>query len=258
METPLISVIMPLYNAEKYLEAALTSVQHQTYPNWELIIINDASTDGSALVARKFFSEDPRIRYENLSVNKGTAHCRNRAIHLAKGDYIAFLDSDDLWAPDKLELQLQFMEKRNCDVSFSSYLFVNEEGNLLGKRVRALPTLSFKKQLRNNYIGNLTGMYRCKTIGKVFSPPLRKRQDWALWLEVIKRSGKPALGMQLDLAFYRKRKNSISSNKFGLLKHNFLFYKTHLGQSLPKAILSTVRFLWEYFVVRPKYIQNVK
>lgn len=256
MDAPLISIITPIYNSEKFLEAALTSVQNQTYSHWELILIDDASTDNSERVAEEFFLEDSRITYEKLSVNQGTAVCRNRGIELAKGDFIAFLDSDDFWVPDKLDIQVDFMQRQDCDVSFSNYLIVDEEGNSLKRRVLAMPMLSYDKQLRNNYIGNLTGMYRSKTIGKVFSPKLRKRQDWGLWLEAIKRSEKPALGIPLDLAFYRKRSDSISTDKLRLIKYNFLFYRDHLKQSLPKSIWSLAQFFFEYFFVRPKYIKR--
>lgn len=258
MDIPIVSVITPIYNSEKFLEAAILSVQNQTYSNWELILVDDASTDASEKIAREFYSEDSRITYEKFPENRGPAASRNRAIEMAKGEYIAFLDSDDFWAPDKLEIQVDFMQRKNCDVSFSSYILVDEKGNSLGKRVVAIPALTYEKQLRNNYIGNLTGMYRSGTIGKVFSPQLKKRQDWGLWLEAIKRSGQPALGIQVPLSFYRKRKDSISTNKLGLLKHNFFFYKTHLGLSWPASIYCMGRFLWEYFMVRPKFIQKSK
>lgn len=258
MDIPLISIITPIYNSEIFLEAAIMSVQGQTYSNWELILIDDASLDGSANIAREFYLEDPRIIYEKLPVNRGPAVSRNRAIQLAKGEYIAFLDSDDFWAPDKLEMQLDFMQRKNCDVSFSSYLLVDAKGDSLGRKVVAMPALTYDKLLRNNYIGNLTGMYRSGTIGKVFCAEIRKRQDWGLWLEAIKRSGKPALGIPLELAFYRIRKDSISTNKFGLLKHNFLFYKNHLGKSWIRSIYCMSIFLWEYFAVRPKFIQKIK
>lgn len=256
MDAPLISIITPVYNSEKFLEAAITSVQNQTYSNWQLILIDDASTDSSEKIAKEFYSGDSRISYEKLPVNRGAAVCRNRAIELAKGEYIAFLDSDDFWAPDKLEIQLSFMQRKDCDVSFSNYLLIDEQGNSLGRRIVAMPVLSYEKQLRNNYIGNLTGMYRSATIGKVFSPPLRKRQDWGLWLEAIKRSGKPAMGIPVDLAFYRKRKDSVSTNKLGLLKYNFLFYKNYLGCSWTISTYYMLVFLGEYFFVRPKYIQK--
>lgn len=258
MDIPLISVITPIYNSEKFLKTAIVSVQNQTYSNWELILVDDASTDGSGKIAEQFYNDDTRIIYEKFPENRGPAVSRNRAIELAKGEYIAFLDSDDFWSPNKLEIQVDFMQRKNCDVSFSSYVLVDEEGNLMGREVVAMPVLSYEKQLRNNYIGNLTGMYRSGTIGKVFSPKLRKRQDWGLWLEAIKRNGKPALGIQMNLAFYRKRKDSVSTNKLGLLKHNFFFYKNHLGRSWPASIYCMGRFLWEYFMVRPKFIRKSK
>lgn len=256
--SPLISIITPVFNSEKFLETAITSVQNQTYTNWELIIIDDASTDGSFEIVKELSNEDSRIIYEKLLVNSGPAISRNCAIELAKGDYIAFLDSDDFWAPGKLEIQVEFMQKNNCDVSFTSYIQVDEQGNSLGKRVVAMSILPYERLLRNNYIGNLTGMYRSKNIGKVFSPQIRKRQDWGVWLEAIKRSGKPALGIQLDLSYYRLRKGSVSTNKFGLLKHNFLFYKKYLGRSWLASIYCMCRFLWEYFLIRPRYIRNIK
>lgn len=257
MNAPIISIITPVYNSERFLEAAITSVQNQTYSNWQLILIDDASTDSSAKIAKEFYREDIRIIYEKMPTNQGAAVCRNKAIEMAKGDYIAFLDSDDFWAPDKLEIQLDFMQRKNCDVSFSNYLLIDEDGNSLGRRVIALPSLSYKKQLRNNYIGNLTGMYRTAAIGKVLAPPLRKRQDWGLWLDAIKRSGKPAMGIPVDLAYYRKRRNSMSTNKFKLLKSNFIFYKTYLSCSSIMAIYYMLVFLGEYFLVRPKYIKNL-
>ncbi len=257
-DLPLISVITPVYNSEKFLEAAIASVQNQTYSNWQLILIDDASTDKSEEVARQFFLEDSRIIYEKLSKNSGSAIARNRAIELATGQYIAFLDSDDFWAPDKLQIQLEFMQKNDCDVSFTSYHVVDELGNSTRRKVVALPSLSYEKLLRNNYIGNLTGMYRCETIGKIFSPEIRKRQDWGLWLKAVKKSGKPARGIRAELAFYRQRKDSLSGNKIALLKHNFQFYKDHLKQSYPSALYSMGIFLWEYMVVRPKFHEKTK
>lgn len=254
---PLISIITPVYNASEFIEYTVNSVLHQTYSNWELILIDDGSTDGSKEKCDEISKTNPRIYFEAQSINKGAAFCRNRATQLATGEFIAFLDSDDFWTPDKLEIQVDFMQRTDCDVSFSNYLHIDQEGNPLNRRVIALPMLSYHKQLRNNYIGNLTGMYRNERIGKVFSPLLRKRQDWGLWLEAIKRSGKPALGIPADLAFYRIRKSSMSTNKVGLIKYNFLFYRNYLGQSFPTALFSLGKFFIEYFFVRPKCIEKI-
>ena len=248
---------MPVYNSSRFVSEAIESVITQSYTHWELIIVDDASTDGSPQIIEKLSGNHPNVHFIKLSTNKGPGFCRNKAIAMAQGNYIAFLDSDDLWAKDKLQFQLDFMQKNNCAVSYSSYLHIDEAGNLLNKRIKAMPILTYKKQLRNNYIGNLTGIYNVDSLGKIMSPEIPKRQDWALWLEAIKRSKKPAKGIAKDLAFYRIRKDSMSANKIELLKHNYNFYKKHLGYSTPEALYLMGIFLWEYFFVRPKFIEIV-
>jgi len=257
-DTPLVSIITPLYNAESFIAETIQSVLNQTYANWEQIIIDDASSDNSLKIAESFAAKDKRIRIESLPMNKGAAYCRNRATELAKGNYIAFLDSDDLWHPEKLHRQLTFMEQHDCDVSYTNYLHMDEEGNPLQKRIVALQELPYSKQHKNNYIGNLTGMYCANTLGKIPSPAIRKRQDWAVWLEAIKRSGKPARGIREDLAFYRVRRHSISSDKTKLVRYNYRFYKDHLGYSSIRSAWNLIIFFKEYFFVRPKYIQKLK
>ena len=121
----------------------------------------------------------------------------------------------------------------------------------------ALPSLSYQKQHTNNYIGNLTGIYHARSLGKIFSPNIRKRQDWAVWLEAIKKSGQVAVGIQEDLAFYRVRKGSMSSSKVKLVKYNFQFYRNYLKYSWGKSVVCLLRFFWEYFLVRPKYIKKL-
>lgn len=256
MERSLISIIMPLYNAAVFLEIAVQSVLKQSYTQWELLIVNDVSTDDSLKIAEKFAEKDERIRLFSTEVNQGAAYCRNLATQNAKGDYIAFLDADDFWFPEKLLLQLRFMQKNACAVSFHDYVQVDEAGKSLGKRIKALPILPYKKQLKNNYIGNLTGMYNVKKLGKIEIKFLRKRQDWALWLEAIRRAKKPALGMSKSLAAYRITQSSLSANKWKLIRYNYLFYRDYLNYSTPKASIYFVQFLWEYFVIRPRQIEK--
>lgn len=253
---PLVSIITPLYNAAPFISKTIQSVLDQTYQNWELLIVDDASTDNGPAIVLDFVENEPRITYYPNSKNNGAAHCRNQATREATGDYIAFLDADDQWHSKKLEKQLNFMLEKDCDVSFTSYLHIDEKGNALNSRVEALPKLSYKKQHKNNYIGNLTGIYNAKNLGKIIAPNIRKRQDWAVWLEAIKKSGKPALGLQENLAFYRVRLDSISANKWKLIKYNFAFYKTYLGYSWLKSVLCLFQFFWEYFIVRPKLIKK--
>jgi teichuronic acid biosynthesis glycosyltransferase TuaG len=244
--TPLVSIITPLYNASSFISETILSVQNQNYLNWELIIVDDASLDSSVKIAEEFANNDSRIFVYRNKQNKGAAFCRNLATEKAKGDFVAFLDADDLWHQDKLQKQLNLMQEKNNPVSCTSYLHIDEQGKLLNKRIKALPLLSYNKQHRNNYIGNLTGMYNASVLGKITAPNIRKRQDWAVWLEAIKRSGKPALGIQEDLAYYRIHKGGISSNKLNLIKYNYIFYRDYLGV-----------FFWEYFIHRPKQIEKL-
>ncbi len=253
---PLVSIITPLYNAEQYIASTIQSVQAQSYSNWEQIIVDDCSTDQSVAIVNKIAETDQRIKLHTLSRNKGAAYARNKATQMASGKYIAFLDADDLWSVEKLSKQIAFMQHHDCAVSYTSYIHIDEGGDLLGKRINALPQLTYKKQHSNNYLGNLTGMYDTSQIGKIKAPKIRKRQDWAVWLEAIKLSSKPALGIQEDLAMYRVRKDSISANKWNLVKYNYHFYKTYLGYSSPKAAICLLRFFWEYFLERPKYIET--
>lgn len=255
-EQPLVTIITPLYNAQDFITQTIESIQAQTYQNWEQIIVDDLSTDSSVAIVKDLAAKDGRIRLITLSRNCGAAEARNKATELASGDYIAFLDADDCWHPEKLEKQIAFMHAHNCDVSFTSYVQMDEAGKPLGKRIKALSKLPYSKQHLNNYIGNLTGIYNAAEIGKIIAPSIRKRQDWAVWLEAIKKSGKPALGIQEDLAYYRVRADSISANKMNLIKYNFQFYRTYLGYSWLKSAICLVRFFLEYFFVRTKYIET--
>ncbi|TVZ52671.1 glycosyltransferase family 2 protein [Dokdonia sp. Hel_I_53] len=257
-EKPLVSIITPLYNAQDFIVETIESVLSQNYINWEHIIVDDCSTDNSVSIVKEFTGRDERIKLISLSRNGGPSEARNKATLEAKGNYIAFLDADDLWHPQKLNLQIEFMQAHNCAVSFTSYVHINEHGDQVGKRIVALPKLSYKKQHSNNYIGNLTGVYNINMVDKILSPNIKKRQDWGVWLEAIHRSGKSALGIQKDLAYYRVHLNSMSSNKLNLVKYNYLFYRLHLGYGKAKSTWWLLRFFWEYFVLRPKWIQTYK
>ncbi len=256
-ENPLVSIITPLYNAEKFIAQTIASVQQQSYIHWEHIIVDDASTDASVKIVQAHAAKDERIMLRCLDKNQGAAVCRNIATEQAKGRFIAFLDADDLWLSEKLETQLSYMIDHKNPVSYTSYLHMDEKSKPLNKRIKALPSLSYRKQHSNNYVGNLTGIYNASVLGKIIAPSIRKRQDWAVWLEAIKRAGKPAIGLQKDLAYYRVRRGSISSNKINLIAYNYKFYKEHLGHSSLKSLYFLARFFWEYFLVRPKQIENL-
>ncbi len=252
-EWPLVSVIMPAYNSADFIAEAIQSVLQQTNKNWELLIIDDASEDNTVKIIEKFASEDPRIHFFQNKTNKGAGISRNIGTKAAKGSYIAFLDADDLWLPEKLETQLEFMEKNNLEMTFSSYYMINEFGQELPNKVQALPVLTYAKLLKSNYVGNLTGIYSVKKLGKIYSPTLRKRQDWALWLTILKRIGSTK-GIREPLAKYRIRENSISNNKAALLKYNYLIYSEFLKYSKLKSLLRMGVFLKEHFFVKKKQV----
>ena len=254
---PLVSIITPTFNSQEFIKQSIDSILDQTYKNWELVLVDDASTDNTIKVINSYISKHPNIYLIKNTTNQGAGVSRNKGIKAAKGDFIAFLDADDLWLPHKLETQIELMLKNNLDVCFSSYDLMDEVGNKLNKKVNALPVLTYKKLLKSNYVGNLTGIYNCKSLGKIPSTNLRKRQDWLLWLTAIKKSKKPAIGIKESLALYRIRRNSMSSNKFDLIKYNFQVYNKGLGFSKVKSIGYFIMFLFEHFFIKPKQIMDL-
>lgn len=243
-----------MFNSEAFISETINSVLNQTYNNWELLLIDDGSNDNTINCVNNFILQNSKIKLFKNDTNLGAAFSRNKGIMEAKGDYIAFLDADDLWKADKLEKQVTFMQTEDCDVCFSSYEQINETGKSLNTLIKALPELTYKKSLKSNYIGNLTGIYNAKVLGKITAPDLRKRQDWAMWLSAIKKSGKPAKSVQESLAYYRVRKDSMSSNKLNLIKYNYLVYKKGVGFSTLKSIYYMLIFLNEHFFVKSKQV----
>lgn len=246
-----------MYNSEKFIAECVQSIESQSYKNWELLLIDDASNDQTLQILKPFLENNPRIQLLQNAANSGAAVTRNLGIEKATGDYIAFLDADDVWLPKKLETQVEVLLNQNCDVCFSSYYQINENGTKKIALVKAIPELSYKKLLKSNYVGNLTGIYNAKQLGKITSPNLRKRQDWLLWLKAIKTSKKPAIGVSEPLALYRVRTSSMSANKLGLIKYNYWVYKKGLNFSTLKSIWSMGIFLAEHFFVKTGYINNL-
>jgi teichuronic acid biosynthesis glycosyltransferase TuaG len=219
----LISIITPNYNSENYIEETLQSIIAQSYKNWELLIVDDCSTDKSLDIIEKYALGDKRIKIFRLKENSGAAIARNKAIEEANGSFIAFLDSDDLWMPEKLEKQRAFMIQNNYNLTYTSYNVINENALAPKKTVFCKQTLNYSQMLYSNKIGCLTAMYNRESLGKVFMPKIRKRQDYALWLKILKKEEK-AYGIQKVLACYRERNNSISNNKIEMLKWNWILY----------------------------------
>lgn len=247
----LVSVIMPAYNAAGFIAESIRSVQQQTHKDWELLVIDDASKDGTSDVVEGLRINDERIKLHMLPTNQGAGFARNIGIKAATGDYISFLDADDLWKPQKLEKQLRVMTQEKEKVCFSSYELMGEDGHSLGKQIKALEHLSFDKLKKANYIGNLTGIYSVKELDKIYCPLIRKRQDWGLWLLAIKEAG-GARGIQEPLAKYRERRGSISGNKVEMLQYNYRVYRKVLGYPVLKSLFWMVLFLWEQLFVKPR------
>ncbi len=232
---PLVSIIMPTYNCAQFIGKTIESVLTQTYVNWELIIIDDCSADNTKEIVSRYMATDGRIKYDQLEKNFGAAVARTTAMQRAQGSYMAFLDSDDLWYPQKLEKQVQFMENTGHAFTCTSYEQVNETGKPLGRIIKSIPKTSYNRLLLDCPVGNSTVMYNVEKMGKFIVPNIRKRNDDALWLTMLKKE--PYIwGMPEVLMQYRIRKNSISSNKWQVVKYHWQLYREIEHLSTPRSV----------------------
>ncbi|MCD0504148.1 glycosyltransferase family 2 protein [Bordetella petrii] len=233
-ESPGVSIVMPAYNARRFIGAAIESVLAQTCPDWELIIVDDASTDDTAEVVRAYQRRDARIRYEKSVPNQGVAAARNRALDLARGRYVAFLDSDDLWEPAKLAQQMAFMDQTGTDISFASYLRIDEDGRERS-RVQVPARVRYTDMLTSNHIGNLTGIFRRARLADLRFEPVR-HEDYLFWLHAIERVGQArATPSDAPLARYRTSAGSLSGNKLRAAGWQWTIYRHVLGLSVPRS-----------------------
>lgn len=216
--TDSVSVVTPNYNCEKFIAGTINSVLNQTYTNWEMLIVDDCSTDNSYEIACKYAEKDSRIKVFRNEKNSGAAISRNKAIENANGEYVAFLDSDDIWLPEKLEKQIKFMKENNCDFSFTEYEHIDEDNNSLNKFANVTKNLSYKKMMLHCWPGCLTVIYNQNAVGKVYANDIKKNNDHALFLKVLKNC-KNGMGIHECLAKYRIRKGSISSKKTSIIKY---------------------------------------
>lgn len=214
----LVSIITPNYNCGRFIAQTIESVLAQTYTNWEMLIVDDCSTDNSVQIALSYAEKDSRIKVVQNEKNCGAAISRNKAIELAQGEFVAFLDSDDLWLPDKLEKQIAFMRQNNCDFSFTEYEHIDEENNSLHQIANVTKHLKYRKMMMHCWPGCLTVMYNQNVVGKVYADNIKKNNDHALFLRVLKNCHN-AMGMKELLAKYRIRKGSISSKKSAIIKY---------------------------------------
>lgn len=238
---PLVSIIMPSYNSMLYIEKAVCSVIRQSFCDWELIIIDDCSTDGTYGFLLKRFSSDPRIVIDRLQENSGGPTLpRNCAMQRASGEYIAFLDSDDEWHPNKLERQIYYMNKFGAFISCTAYGVVNEQGERVGSFTPPVEN-DYAGLLKANTIGCLTCIYNRKKIGELRFLECG-HEDYALWLSILKR-GYKVIGVQEELASYRLVRGSVSSNKLKVFSFFWNIYKNVEGFSFFVSLILCFRYM---------------
>lgn len=234
----LVSVIVPVYNAEKFIRETMDSVRAQTYENWELLLVEDVSSDGSVDVITEYIAktQDTRIRLIRQPSNQGAASARNRGVREAAGRYIAYLDADDLWMPEKLEHEIRFMEKKDAAFAFTGYEFADEYGVGLGKVVRVPETLVYRQALSNTTIFTTTVMFDTTKISKeLLEMPQIKSEDTALWWRVL-RNGYTAYGLNENLVRYRRAGKTLSSNKLQAIRRIWDLYRKAEGLNLLRSI----------------------
>ena len=224
MKKGLVSIITPTYNCGRFIAETIDSVLNQTYQNFEMIIVDDCSTDNTKQIVDNYSVNDPRIKYHCLEQNSGAAVARTTAMALAEGEYMAFLDSDDLWTADKLEKQLKFMQDNNYAFTSTDYEQIDEDGAPLNRVIKTVKKIDYNRLLLDCPVGNSTVIYNVEKMGKFEVPNIRKRNDDALWLQMLKKE-KYIHGMPETLMKYRIRKNSISGNKFKVIKYHWILYR---------------------------------
>ena len=238
-----VSVITPTYNSAEYMEETIRSVQGQTYTNWEMIIVDDCSTDNTCEIVENIISTDNRIKLIKQEHNQGAGAARTLAMKKSTGKYIAYLDADDIWMPDKLEKQVRFMSEKNIGFSCTSYEVIDNEGKSLKKYIHMLPKVDYVGFLTNNLLQTVGIMVDTEIVDKncLVMPDIRRRQDAATWLQILK-AGHDCYGLDEILAQYRRAENSLSSNKFKAVKGVWSLYRDIEHLSLPFSCYCFARY----------------
>lgn len=243
MKKDLVSIIVPVYNAEKFLEETIKSVQEQTYENWELLLVNDCSKDNSKKIAKKYLSK--KIKWIDMEKNSGAALTRNKGIEESTGEFLCFLDADDLWDKNKLKKQVAFMKKHKYEFSFTGYEFADEEGKPNGKKVSVPEKITYKQALKNTTIWTSTVMLDMSRLSKeeAYMPNVRRGQDTATWWKILKKID-CAYGLNEVLSYYRRTNESLSANKITALKRTWNLYRNVENLGL---LSSCYNFCWYCF-----------
>ncbi len=236
---PSISIITACYNSEKYISDVIDSVLNQTYTDWEWVIVDDNSTDLSPSIIKKY--DNPKIKLIQLKENQGASKARNIGLKQAKGRYITFIDSDDIWLPNFLEKVITYLIENNEEVVYTSYKRYDENLNPLLPDFIAEDNINFDRLLYNCPMPMLTTIYDSQRIGKIPIPEVLKREDYAMWLTIMQKIPH-ARAIAESLAIYRIRNNSYSRNKWSMLKSQFLVYYNFLGLSLYRSLYYTIHW----------------
>lgn len=238
-----VSIITPVFNCEKLIEETIKCVKNQTYKEWEMIIVNDGSTDKTEDVIKKFL-QDSRIKYYKLETNSGVAVARNYALNKISGRFVAYLDADDLWKKDKLEKQISFMKENNYAFTCTDYEKIDEEGNSL-KEVKIPNKINYEKFLKNTIIQTVGVMVDAFITGKelLVMPNIRTRQDAATWSQLLK-NGFNCYRIPENLSYYRLVPKSLSSNKFKMIKNNWNWYR-----NIEKLPFLKSCYCWCWYIV---------
>jgi glycosyltransferase involved in cell wall biosynthesis len=237
----IVSVIIPTYNSAKYIEETLHSACEQTYHSLEIIVVDDCSTDETASLVKAL--KDPRVRLIRQDENGGAGVARNAGVAVASGRFIAFLDSDDIWFPTKIEKQIAFMKENAVTSCYTLYALIDDGGANFGDCGEISKTLTYKQLLPHNPIRTSSFVYDAEALGKIYFPLIRKRQDFGLFLESTKRAGQSRLFSEVTNA-YRVRADSISGNKFKNIPFQWNFYRECLNMG---KLIST-RYLSEWLL----------
>ena len=242
MEKGLVSIITPCYNGERFIAETIDSVLNQTYSKWEMIIINDGSTDGSAELVKKYVEKDSRILLIEQE-NAGSAVARNHGIRICNGQYIALLDSDDLWDAEFLEKQIRYMQEKNAVCVSCSYRRIDENSKEILYPLTVKPVITYKDMTSMNRIGCLSGLYDSSKYGKIYLREELKsiRDDYAYWLDIVKLEGM-AVGNKEVLASYRVLKNSTTGKKAKLIGKQYAFYRNYLNQNPVMSMVNVFRW----------------
>lgn len=252
IENPLISIIMPAYNSEKTIEDSICSVLSQTYRNWELIIINDASKDGTAEIICAYAAQDTRIKILTNSSNCGVSCSRKRGVHAADGEWVAFLDSDDLWTPDKLEKQVDVVKATDADLIFTGSAFIKTDGTPYSWIMRIPNHVTYRKLLKQNIISNSSSLVWKELLEKHMVDGDYMHEDYACWLKCL-RNGACAFGINEPLLIYRLSSSSKSGNKIKAAKMNWNTYRT-IGLSVFEAVY----YMFWYCILGVLKYRNLK